>query len=150
MGEKKRSDVVAGARSGGRRSAWWWAVAGTAIVAVLIVVIVVVTKNGRAPKPDANAMAIDKPPATTAVGVESLPPWPAPADATAAARNAGLPMLSSEGNVEHIHVHLDVLNDGQPVPVPANIGIDTARRCLEDLVAGLVQVDIDQPVGRFD
>jgi hypothetical protein len=150
MGANKRGDAVARARSGGRRTAWWWVAAGTAIVAVLIVVIVVVTKNGRAPKPDANAMTIDNPPATTAVGVESLPPWPAPADATAAARNAGLPMLSSEGNVEHIHVHLDVLNDGQPVPVPANIGIDMARGAISPLHThddtGVVH--IESPVKR--
>ena len=150
MGEKKRSDVVARARSGGRRSAWWWAGAGTAIVVALIVIIVVVNRDGSAPKPDANAVTIDSPAATTAVGVESMPPWPAPADATAAARNAGLPMLSSEGNVEHIHVHLDVLNDGQPVPVPANIGIDTARRAISPLHthddSGVVH--IESPVKR--
>jgi|KBSSwiS6_1023812.scaffolds.fasta_scaffold10949_2 hypothetical protein len=150
MGEKKRSDVAARARSGGRRSAWWWAGAGTAIVVALIVIIVVVNRDGSAPKPDANAMTIDSPAATTAVGVESMPPWPAPADATAAARNAGLPMLSSEGNVEHIHVHLDVLNDGQLVPVPANIGIDIARGAISPLHThddtGVVH--IESPVKR--
>ena len=150
MGEKKRSDVAARTRSGGRRSAWWWAGAGTAIVVALIVIIVVVNRDGSAPKPDANAVTIDSPAATTAVGVESMPPWPAPADATAAARNAGLPMLSSEGNVEHIHVHLDVLNDGQPVPVPANIGIDIARGAISPLHThddtGVVH--IESPVKR--
>jgi hypothetical protein len=150
MGEKKRSDVAARARSGGRRSAWWWAGAGTAIVVALIVIIVVVNRDGSAPKPDANAVTIDNPAATTAVGVESMPPWPAPADATAAARNAGLPMLSSEGNVEHIHVHLDVLNDGQLVPVPANIGIDIARGAISPLHThddtGVVH--IESPVKR--
>jgi len=150
MGEKKRSDVAARARSGGRRSAWWWAGAGTAIVVALIVIIVVVNRDGSAPKPDANAVTIDSPAATTSVGVESMPPWPAPADATAAARNAGLPMLSSEGNVEHIHVHLDALNDGQPVPVPANIGIDIARGAISPLHThddtGVVH--IESPVKR--
>jgi len=33
-------------------------------------------------------------------------------------------MMSAEGQVEHIHAHLDVLVDGKAVPVPANIGID--------------------------
>ncbi|MET9869732.1 hypothetical protein ABZZ16_26900, partial [Streptomyces sp. NPDC006386] len=37
---------------------------------------------------------------------------------------AGLPMLGGEGMVEHIHVHLDVIVDGKPVEVPANIGVD--------------------------
>ncbi len=36
---------------------------------------------------------------------------------------AGLSVLTAEGNVDHYHAHLDVLKDGKPVPVPANIGI---------------------------
>ncbi|WP_427131173.1 hypothetical protein [Pseudarthrobacter sp. S9] len=36
---------------------------------------------------------------------------------------AGLAVLTAEGNVQHFHAHLDVLKDGQPVAVPANIGI---------------------------
>jgi hypothetical protein len=39
-------------------------------------------------------------------------------------RTAGLPMLSREGTVEHIHAHLDVRVNGQPVEVPAMVGID--------------------------
>jgi hypothetical protein len=133
-----------------KRSAWRWAAAGVVVVAALIAVIVVVTRNASDPKPESDAVSADKPPATTAVGADSLPPWPAPADATAAARNAGLPMLSSEGNVEHIHVHIDVVNDGQPIPVPANIGIDTARGAISPLhthdVSGVVH--IESPVKR--
>src|SRR6185369_5083876 len=63
---------------------------------------------------------------------------------------AGLPMLNSEGNVEHIHVHLDVLNDGQPVRVPANIGIDLAHGAISPLHThddtGVVH--IESPVKR--
>lgn len=36
---------------------------------------------------------------------------------------AGLAVLTAEGNVDHYHAHLDVLKDGKPVAVPANIGI---------------------------
>jgi hypothetical protein len=36
---------------------------------------------------------------------------------------AGLTVLTAEGNVDHYHAHLDVLKDGKPVAVPANIGI---------------------------
>ena len=32
-------------------------------------------------------------------------------------------MLGSEGSVEHIHAHLDVIVAGKPVPVPADVGI---------------------------
>lgn len=42
-------------------------------------------------------------------------------------------MLGAEGAVEHIHVHLDVLVDGQPVAVPADIGIDRRRGTISPL-----------------
>ncbi|WP_231497172.1 hypothetical protein [Arthrobacter sp. MA-N2] len=35
---------------------------------------------------------------------------------------AGLDILSAEGTAEHYHAHLDVLVDGKPVTVPADIG----------------------------
>ena len=130
-------------------SAKSWAAAGIAVVVALIVVIVIVTKQDRRAS-EAEAVSIDSPPATTAVGADSFPPWPAPSDATDAASKAGLPMLSSEGMAEHIHVHLDVLVDGKPVPVPANIGIDTARRAISPLHthddSGVIHVE--SPVKR--
>ncbi|MFE9567581.1 hypothetical protein ACFYMW_03650 [Streptomyces sp. NPDC006692] len=52
------------------------------------------------------------------------PPWPAPADPSAAVREAGLEMLTAEGVVQHTHTHLDILVDRRPVTVPASIGID--------------------------
>jgi hypothetical protein len=54
----------------------------------------------------------------------SPPPWLAPVDVAGAVRVAGLPLLASEGTVEHIHAHLDVLVDERPVVVPAGVGID--------------------------
>src|SRR5690348_2649465 len=59
--------------------------------------------------------------------------WPAPSDATAQAKAAGLPMLGQEGQVLHIHSHLDVFVDGKPVTVPAEIGIDLARQQISPL-----------------
>ena len=59
--------------------------------------------------------------------------WALPADASAAARAAGLPMLGEEKLTVHYHAHLDVLVDGRPVPVPAGIGIDEARRLIAPL-----------------
>jgi hypothetical protein len=56
-------------------------------------------------------------------GAESGPPWPAPTDVAARTEAAGLP-LGPMGTAEHYHAHLDVLVDGQSVPVPANIGVE--------------------------
>lgn len=130
------------------RTRWVWVAAAVVIVAVIAVIVMVTRQDRRTSEPE--SVSIDSPPATTAVGAESFPPWPPPSDATAAAGKAGLPMLSSEGMVEHIHAHLDVLVDGKPVPVPANIGIDTARRAISPLHthddSGVIHVE--SPVKR--
>jgi hypothetical protein len=112
--------AVARAR-GGRGGGWVWIVVA-GIVALIAVLIV--TKSVRSQHDQAVPRELSSPPATTAVGRETLPPWSAPTDAAAAMRAAGLPMLSREGTVEHIHAHLDVRVDAQPVEVPAMIGID--------------------------
>jgi len=127
------------------------ALAGLAVVAVIaVVVIVVVARSGDHTQTGADATSVSNSPATAAVGADNLPPWPAPSDATAAAGRAGLPMLSSEGNVEHIHVHLDVLVDGQPVSVPASIGIDEVHPGISPLHthddSGVIH--IESPVKR--
>jgi hypothetical protein len=141
--------VVARARSLGRRSGLLWAAVAVLVVAAVVIVIVVLTKKSDRPASEADAVSATTPPAAIAVG-DSPPPWPAPLDATAAARAAGLPMLSSEGMVEHIHVHLDVLVDGKPVAVPANIGIDAVRRGISPLHthddSGVIH--IESPVKR--
>jgi hypothetical protein len=132
--------------SGARR--WLWAAMAVLVLAVVVIVIVSRKPDGSAPPAD--SMTATNSPATVAVGADNLPPWPAPSDATAAAGRAGLPMLSSEGMVEHIHTHLDVLVDGQPVSVPANIGIDAARRGISPLHthddSGVIH--IESPVKR--
>src|SRR5690349_9417150 len=99
----------------GRRAGLSWVAIAAVVAAIVAVVIIVVTNKQDHRTPGVASSSMTSPPATVAVGVDSLPPWPAPEDATAAARNAGLPMLSSEGMVEHIHAHLDVIADGRPV-----------------------------------
>jgi hypothetical protein len=142
--------AIAQARSGGR-GAWPWIGAGVVIVAVIaVVVFVTVTKSpGQHTTPTASASLSD-PPATVAVGADTPPPWPAPADAAAAVAAAGLPMLGSEGNVEHIHSHLDVLVDGQPVVVPADIGIAPKHGTISPLHThdGTGVIHIESPVKR--
>ncbi|GGD24358.1 hypothetical protein [Nocardioides daphniae] len=53
----------------------------------------------------------------------SLPPWPAPGDVPARVAAAGLD-LGPMGTAEHYHPTLAITIDGQPVPVPPNIGVD--------------------------
>jgi hypothetical protein len=51
-------------------------------------------------------------------------PWPAPANTLEAIGQAGLEPLRQELLVFHIHSHLDVFVNGEPVVVPAAIGIN--------------------------
>lgn len=114
--------ALSGMRRGHGPSRW---LTGAGVVAILVfaaVLVLTITRNGvnRAAPPDGMPAA----PITTADGLRTPPPWPAPRDAAKAVRQAGLPMLGTEGAVQHFHAHLDVVADGQPVLVPANIGID--------------------------
>ncbi|HEX4391358.1 MAG TPA: hypothetical protein VH084_07420 [Mycobacterium sp.] len=131
---KSRRDgrkAVAHARSSARTGTRW-RVAASGIVA-LVVLLTIARSVGGQRTSQTKGPDINDPAATIAVGGYTTPPWPAPADATAAVNAAGLPMLGREGNVEHIHAHLDVLVDGQTVPVPADIGIDVDRRTISPL-----------------
>jgi hypothetical protein len=83
--------------------------------------------------------------------------WPAPADASAQAKAAGLPMLGAEGQVLHIHSHLDVFVDGKAVTVPAEIGIDVPKQQISPLhthdTSGVVHIEspvkADFTLGQF-
>lgn len=83
--------------------------------------------------------------------------WPAPADASAQTKAAGLPMLGQEGQVLHIHSHLDVFVDGKAVTVPAEIGIDVPKQQISPLhthdTSGVVHIEspvkADFTLGQF-
>ncbi|MFF7636197.1 hypothetical protein ACFZB9_24070 [Kitasatospora sp. NPDC008050] len=96
-------------------------------------------------------------PRTTAEGRTSAPPWSAPADPSAAVAAAGLPMLGSEGTVEHVHAHLDVYLDGRAVTVPALVGIDEGAQRISPLhthdTSGVIHIEspvrADFTLGQF-
>jgi hypothetical protein len=54
-------------------------------------------------------------------------------------------MLGAEGNALHIHAHLDVIVNGSPVQVPADIGVDEARHQISPLhshdTTGVIHVE---------
>lgn len=55
----------------------------------------------------------------------SPPPWPTPPDAFEKIKAAGFEATEKEQLIYHIHSHLDVFFNREPVTVPANIGIGT-------------------------
>ncbi|SEP74423.1 hypothetical protein [Microlunatus flavus] len=116
------------------------------VVAALAVVALVVAVSQA-------STALPRVPAAYAGGGERLPPWPAPADPAVGVRAAGLDAAPSEGVVQHFHVHLDVLVDGRPVPVPANLGIDVQRQLYAELHthadSGVVHAEAADPDTAF-
>jgi hypothetical protein len=63
----------------------------------------------------------------------SAPPWSLPADPVTTARKAGLTVQQMEGTAKHFHAHLDVIVNGKPIAVPANIGISPAQQAMSEL-----------------
>jgi hypothetical protein len=71
---------------------------------------------------------------TTNINPNNLPgiqtgnaPWPVELNHLRERLSAiGLPALSEEGTVLHIHQHLDIFIEGKPISVPAGIGINEA------------------------
>lgn len=100
-------------------NSWWVAGAGAVVIAVIAVIVsVVVLASGGSSRP----VRVDF---ARLPGLQSgPPPWNSGVgglqDRLAALR---LDALGQEGNVEHIHEHLDVYVNGERVTVPAGIGI---------------------------
>jgi hypothetical protein len=68
--------------------------------------------------------------------LKSAPPWPANNDSATLQlrlRAIGLTPLTEEGQVVHIHQHLDVYVEGRKVTVPDGIGIAADRGFISDL-----------------
>ncbi len=74
------------------------------------------------------------------------PPWaPETANLRARLQAIGLPALSAEGTALHTHQHLDIVIDGQPVPVPADVGINETGGFLAEIhthdATGIIHVE---------
>jgi hypothetical protein len=122
-----------------------WIAAGVLVAVVALVLFGVFAVNHAAQSKKGATAAIPSAPASTATGRDTTPPWHAPANVSAAVAAAGLPMLGEEGTALHIHAHLDVIVNGRPVEVPADIGIDEAARKISPLhthdTTGVIHVE---------
>jgi len=106
-----------------------WSTAGLAVLALAVTLIVVFNRPHTPPATSAAQPSA----AAIAAARTTNPPWNAPADVSPAVAAAGLPVLGEEGSALHIHAHLDVIANGQPVQVPADIGVDDAQQKISPL-----------------
>lgn len=79
-------------------------------------------------------------------GATGAPPWPAdPPGLQQRLEAAGLQVLTAEGQVLHIHQHLDLYVDGASIVVPAGIGIDLTARIISPIhthdATGIIHVE---------
>jgi hypothetical protein len=146
-----RRSPIAGRSRSTRRSQLL--VRGGAVLGAVFVVagIVLLATNpfaGPAPTPSPAAL-----PTPNGYGAATMPPWPAPADPATGMRAAGLPISDMSATAQHFHAHLDVSVNGQPVPVPAELGIDQASGQMSALHThddtGLIHVESSDPTGRY-
>lgn len=128
-GRQNVKERIAAARAAERRRKrrnWilTFAIVGVVVVALVVGVSWTIIKQSR-PKPL---------PGVAAMGSDTvLPPWSVPADPVTGARAAGLDVKPMEGTAKHFHAHLDILVNGRPVPVPANLGIDPNQQAMSEL-----------------
>jgi hypothetical protein len=116
---QRRRDPRGPSRFSERRGAW---ILGAVAVAALIaaaVIAVVVTRNG------GNSTAAVVPNQSNLAGLQTGPaPWNPGLDTLPDRLDAvGVHDLTNEGQVLHIHQHLDVYVNGKHEPVPQGVGI---------------------------
>lgn len=142
-GGRARSHVAAARR--GSRAGGWWTGAAVAVIVAFVAVLAIYFPTHKGASSAAESSGIPAVPITSATGRTTPPPWPAPTDVTGAVHAAGLPLLGAEGSVEHIHAHLDVIVNGHPVQVPADIGVDAAAGRISPLhthdTSGVIHIE---------
>jgi hypothetical protein len=129
--EQRRTERLEGERRAAaseRRRRLTMIGAAVCVVIVLVVVVVIIAMSGSGGGKDATVRPLE-----TSVATPDLPgaqtsasPWDngAADQLQQRLRTLDLPALGEEGQVLHIHQHLDVFVNGKPTSVPAGIGIE--------------------------
>ena len=126
-------------------------------VVLTVAVLAVVVLTGAALLRSTSSDAPDPAPAAaSASSSQSQPPWPPRQEGLqAAVEAAGFPPVGDESY--HVHALLSVFVEGEPVVVPANIGIDTTTGYHSPLHThtpdGVIHFEADEPsaftLGQF-
>jgi hypothetical protein len=85
---------------------------------------------------------------STATADLETPSWSLPADPMSLARDAGLKPDTKEYRAYHIHAHLDVFVNGDPVEIPGGVGIEITDPAVENFgssYGGIPEEGCEQP-----
>jgi hypothetical protein len=132
---------------GWRPSRWLLAIGGAALVAAIAGGLAVALGQSGGTGPTSVTLGPTVANMAALPGLQTgQPPWPAEQARLAARLDAlGLPRLQMEGNVVHIHQHLDVYANGRHLTVPAQIGIDSQQRYLDPIhthdASGIIHIE---------
>ena len=124
-----------------------------AVGAIGIAIIAVAALSGGhdpAAAQPAGSGELPRPPVAAGVG---MTPGPFPRIRVTLGEQAGLRALNTEGEALHFHPHLDVIVNGKPVTVPADIGIDETGGRLSELhthnTSGVLHVEAPDTDRRY-
>lgn len=140
--------------SGDQQKMLW---AGAAVVVMALLLGAIVFFFGDGAPAFHGAQTIPDPSALPGLSTGDAP-WPAELSQLKARLMAiGLPALSEEGTVLHIHQHLDIFVNGKTVAVPAGIGIQEAQGFISPIhvhdETGIIHVEspvvADFTLGQF-
>ncbi|MEO8863078.1 MAG: hypothetical protein ABI354_02025 [Candidatus Saccharimonadales bacterium] len=94
---------------------------------VVLIFIILLSSHAFTPKTAVQLSSKNPAPATLAGIQNSAAPWPAEVEHLSERLDAmGLPKLKNVGTALHIHPHVDIFIDGQPVTIPPGVGINMA------------------------
>ncbi len=129
-----------------RRIATIAALGSAGLIGVAIIAVAVIVSGGQT-----GTTVVGELPNPPAADGTAMPPWPAPADSAPFIKAAGL-RAGPMGVAQHYHAHVDVLVNGAPVPVPAQIGI-VPSGAMSGLHThepnGVLHVEAPEPTSRF-
>jgi hypothetical protein len=108
---------------------WAWLVAASVIAAAVIIGVALVARGGGSSSGggDRNAEVVTSRLSHEPIDFVSAGTWPVNYTDLAGAMSAlGLAPTQEAASVNHYHVHIQLTVDGHEVPVPADIGLDSA------------------------
>ena len=114
---------------GGGIPGWAWLVAASVIVAAIIIGVALVARGGSSSSSggDRSATVVTSRLSHDKIDFVSAGTWPVNYTDLAGAMSAlGLTPTQEAASVNHYHVHIQLDVDGHEVPVPAQIGLDSA------------------------
>jgi hypothetical protein len=96
----------------------------TSVLVLIVAALASACSGGNVSSDDRSASPAPQSAPAAPRPASGAPPWPAPPDPNARTAAAGLKPERKERFAVHSHAHLDVFVNGEPVEVPAAIGID--------------------------